>query len=114
MAHDDFVRMNEEQEAAGGKVFANPRNAAAGSLRQLDPSITASRPLRFFAYAWGEASKLPADTQSGVYEAFASGGCRSIRRRASAPALTSCSPTTRSWRRSAPSSPTTSTASSTR
>ena len=62
--------MNKEQEAAGGKVFANPRNAAAGSLRQLDPSITASRPLRFFAYAWGEASKLPADTQSGVYEAF--------------------------------------------
>ena len=74
MAHDDFFRMNKEQEAAGGKVFANPRNAAAGSLRQLDPSITASRPLRFFAYAWGEASKLPADTQFGVYEAFAKWG----------------------------------------
>ena len=70
MAPDDFFRMNKEQEAAGAKVFANPRNAAAGSLRQLDASITASRPLRFFAYAWGEASKLPADTQSGVYEAF--------------------------------------------
>ena len=74
MAHDDFFRMNKEQEAAGGKVFANPRNAAAGSLRQLDPSITASRPLRFFAYAWGEASKVPADTQFGVYEAFAKWG----------------------------------------
>ena len=74
MAHDDFFRMNKEQEASGGKVFANPRNAAAGSLRQLDASITASRPLRFFAYAWGEASKLPADTQSGVYAAFGKWG----------------------------------------
>ena len=74
MRHDDFFRMNKQQEAAGAKVFANPRNAAAGSLRQLDPAITASRPLRFFAYAWGEASKLPADTQFGVYEAFAKWG----------------------------------------
>jgi DNA ligase (NAD+) len=74
MGHADFFRMNKQQEASGGKVFANPRNAAAGSLRQLDPAITASRPLRFFAYAWGEASKLPADTQFGVYEAFAKWG----------------------------------------
>lgn len=74
MGHDDFAALNERQTAAGGKVFANPRNAAAGSLRQLDPTITASRPLRFFAYAWGEASSLPADTQSGVDEAFASWG----------------------------------------
>jgi DNA ligase (NAD+) len=70
MAHKDFQRLNAEQAAAGSKVFANPRNAAAGSLRQLDPAITASRPLRFFAYAWGEASELPADTQWGVYDAF--------------------------------------------
>jgi DNA ligase (NAD+) len=74
LAHNDFAQLNKDQEASGGKVFANPRNAAAGSLRQLDASITASRPLRFFAYAWGEASKLPADTQSGVYEAFAKWG----------------------------------------
>jgi len=74
MTRDDFAVLNEKQAANGGKVFANPRNAAAGSLRQLDPSITASRPLRFFAYAWGEASTLPADTQSGVDAAFAAWG----------------------------------------
>ena len=66
----DFLGVNARQQEAGGKVFANPRNAAAGSLRQLDPSITASRPLQFFAYAWGEAPSLPADTQFGVVEAF--------------------------------------------
>ena len=66
----DFLAVNARQQEAGGKVFANPRNAAAGSLRQLDPSITASRPLQFFAYAWGEAPSLPADTQFGVVEAF--------------------------------------------
>lgn len=74
MGHKDFERLNAEQATAGAKVFANPRNAAAGSLRQLDPAITASRPLRFLAYAWGEASALPADTQSGVYEAFTKWG----------------------------------------
>lgn len=74
LGHEDFARLNAEQEAAGNKVFANPRNAAAGSLRQLDSAITASRPLRFFAYAWGEASALPADTQSGVVAAFARWG----------------------------------------
>ena len=70
MGHADFAALNEAQAAAGGKPFANPRNAAAGSLRQLDPEVTAKRPLRFFAYAWGEVSELPADTQSGVVEAF--------------------------------------------
>jgi DNA ligase (NAD+) len=70
MGEKDFAKLNAEQAASGGKVFANPRNAAAGSLRQLDASITAKRPLRFFAYAWGAASKLPADTQAGVIAAF--------------------------------------------
>src|SRR5262245_9184216 len=70
MTHKDFAKMNEKQSEAGEKVFANPRNAAAGSLRQLDPSITATRPLRFFAYAWGEVSKLPDDTQWDVIQAF--------------------------------------------
>jgi DNA ligase (NAD+) len=74
MGHADFARLNAEQAEAGSKVFANPRNAAAGSLRQLDSAITAARPLRFFAYAWGEVSELPADTQSGVYDAFAKWG----------------------------------------
>jgi DNA ligase (NAD+) len=70
LRHDDFQKLNAEQAATDAKVFANPRNAAAGSLRQLDASITARRPLRFFAYGWGAASKLPADTQSGVYASF--------------------------------------------
>jgi DNA ligase (NAD+) len=70
LAHADFEKLNAAQAASGGKVFANPRNAAAGSLRQLDASITARRPLRFFAYAWGTASAVPADTQSGVYARF--------------------------------------------
>ncbi len=70
LSHADFRKLNETQAETGQKIFANPRNAAAGSLRQLDASITASRPLRFFAYAWGEASALPAVTQSGVYDAF--------------------------------------------
>ena len=74
LAHEDFAALNEAQTAAGAKVFANPRNAAAGSLRQLDATITASRPLRCFVYAWGEASALPAATQSGVVAAFARWG----------------------------------------
>jgi DNA ligase (NAD+) len=70
MSAADFLAMNERQQAEGGKIFANPRNFAAGSLRQLDPNITASRPLQFFAYAWGETGPLPAGTQFGVVEAF--------------------------------------------
>ncbi len=70
----DFVKLNEGFAEAGKRTYANPRNFAAGSLRQIDPSVTASRPLRFFAYAWGEMSEMPADTQSGVEAAFAEWG----------------------------------------
>ena len=70
MTHADFTALNDRQTAAGKPLFANPRNAAAGSLRQLDSKITAERPLRFFAYAWGETSELPAPTQAGVLDAF--------------------------------------------
>ena len=76
LGHADFAAINARQEAAGKPLFANPRNAAAGSLRQLDVSVTASRPLRFFAYAWGEMPEPPATTQLGVVEAFARWGFR--------------------------------------
>lgn len=70
MSHADFGALNARQAAMGEKVFANPRNAAAGSLRQLDVSITAARPLRFFAYGWGDVSALPGETQSAIFEAL--------------------------------------------
>lgn len=69
-----FLALNERQKAAGSTIFANPRNSAAGSLRQKDPAITASRPLGFFAYAWGQMSAMPADTQSGMIRWFESCG----------------------------------------
>ncbi len=74
MPHDAFQALNREQEAADKQLYANPRNAASGSLRQLDPSITAGRALRFFAYAWGEVSELPEPTQSGMLARFADWG----------------------------------------
>jgi DNA ligase (NAD+) len=74
MSRAAFQRLNEGQSERGERTFANPRNAAAGSLRQLDPAITASRPLQFFAYGWGEAPELPADTQWGIYRAMADWG----------------------------------------
>src|SRR5271156_4785258 len=87
MTKKGFLALNERQKSEGSTIFVNPRNSAAGSLRQKDPSITASRPLGFFAYAWGEMSKMPADTQSGMIKWFASCGfetnpltkmCRSV------------------------------------
>ena len=70
MTHANFAALNKRQEKEGKQTYANPRNSAAGSVRQLDPSITAARDLKFFAYTWGEISDLPADTQWGMLDAF--------------------------------------------
>jgi DNA ligase (NAD+) len=70
MTKKAFLALNERQKAEGGTIFANPRNSAAGSLRQKDPAITASRPLGFFAYAWGEMAEMPEQTQSGMIAWF--------------------------------------------
>ena len=72
--HADFDAMNERQVKAGKDAYKNPRNAAAGSLRQIDPSVTAERPLKFFAYTWGEISEPISDTQMGAVERFAAWG----------------------------------------
>jgi len=74
MRRDDFIALNEKQEAAGKQIFANPRNAAAGSVRQLDPTITAARPLKFFGYALGEIKAPIADTQEGIKQKLAAWG----------------------------------------
>jgi DNA ligase (NAD+) len=70
----DFLKLNEAQAKAGLPLYVNPRNTAAGSLRQKDPANTAMRPLRFFAYAWGEMSELPADTQMDMVKLFGKWG----------------------------------------
>ncbi|SMQ74747.1 DNA ligase (NAD+) [Altererythrobacter xiamenensis] len=74
MAKADFLALNKAQEEAGGKLFANPRNAAAGSLRQKDASVTAKRPLRFWAYGWGAASEVPEPTQYAMMRLIESWG----------------------------------------
>ncbi len=76
MAHADFAALNKRQEQEGKPLFANPRNSAAGSVRQLDPAVTASRPLHFFAYAWGEMSEMPAETQWDMLRTFKTWGFR--------------------------------------
>jgi len=70
MAKSDFMALNAQMEAEGKQTYVNPRNTAAGSLRQLDPKVTASRKLKFFAYAWGEMSEMPADTQFEMVQVF--------------------------------------------
>lgn len=74
MTHADFVALNARQAEAGKQTYVNPRNTAAGSLRQLDPAMTAARPLKFFAYAWGEMSEEPWTTQMGAVEQMAAWG----------------------------------------
>ncbi|MEZ5812086.1 MAG: NAD-dependent DNA ligase LigA [Rhizobiaceae bacterium] len=74
MRNEDFAELNRKQAETGGQIYVNPRNTAAGSLRQLDASVTAGRPLKFFAYAWGEVSDLPAGTQMEMVAALAGFG----------------------------------------
>ena len=74
MAKEDFAALNAAQEAAEGKIFANPRNAAAGSLRQKDAGVTASRPLRFLAWGWGAASAVPGSSQFAMMQHIAQWG----------------------------------------
>ena len=78
MRHDDFISLNKVQESEGKAVFANPRNAAAGSLRQLDPSITRKRKLKYFIYGWGEISASLGDKFSDYITKFAKFGFNTI------------------------------------
>nr|WP_159948330.1 NAD-dependent DNA ligase LigA [Rhizobium sp. 18065] len=74
MAKSAFLALNAQMEAEGKQTYVNPRNTASGSLRQLDPKVTASRNLKFFAYAWGEITTMPADSQWGMVETFKTWG----------------------------------------
>ncbi len=74
MAKQDFLALNAAQQEAGGKIFANPRNAAAGSLRQKDASVTARRPLRFWAHGWGAVSEVPETSQFAMMRRLADWG----------------------------------------
>ena len=114
MTRDDFAGLNARQEDAGEKTFANPRNAAAGSLRQKDAAVTAARPLRFFAYAWGEVGGPVADTQWGFLARLKDWDFPVVPWPGCAPASTTSSPTTGTWTGGATGCPTTSTAWSTR
>src|SRR5947208_6213368 len=107
-----FLALNERQKAADDTIFANPRNSAAGSLRQKDPSITASRPLGFFAYSWGEMSAMPEDTQSGMIGWFERCGFKTNPLTKLCHSVDQLIASTARSRSSAPSSTTTSTGSS--
>ena len=115
MTKGDFLKLNERQKEAGGQIFANPRNSAAGSLRQKDPNVTAARPLGFFAYAWGEVSESPRRDAVGHDQVVRE---RRLHDQSAAPGFATrsrnCSPSTARSKRSARISTTTSTASSTR
>src|SRR5204862_2366648 len=108
MTHADFAVLNERQRAAGKPTLANPRNGAAGALRQLHPNITAERPLHFFAYSWGEVNALPAKTQSGMLDFFRRCGLPTNKVTKVSIPSTKCSRNTAPSRRSARRSATTS------
>jgi DNA ligase (NAD+) len=74
MSHADFIALNKREAERGGRTFVNPRNTAAGALRQLDPKITAERPLHFFVHGWGEMSAHPAATQFETMQALGAWG----------------------------------------
>ena len=109
-----FEELNAKAEAAGERIYANPRNFASGSLRQIDPRVTASRPLRFFAYGWGESSTPFAETQWEALQRFADWGLPVNDRSRRVENLEGLIEAYRRWRRPGRISATTSTGSSTR